>query len=128
MSIAILCMIAAAALIVITKGPLAVAMAKVDGKYDNRTPRGQQSRLEGFGLRALGAHQNSIEAFPLFAAGVLAALWAQADISTVNNLCLAFVAARILYVILYLADVDKLRSLVWTAGLVCCFWLMALAL
>ena len=128
MTIAIACMIAAALLIYITKIPDAIAMAKLDGNYDNSQPRAQQSRLTGFGARAMGAHQNAIEAFPLFAAGVLAALWASAPEATVNNLCFTFLAARISYMCLYWLDWNKLRSTVWAVGLVCCFWLMALAL
>ncbi|BFM09935.1 MAPEG family protein [Simiduia litorea] len=128
MSIAIACLIAAAALIYISKIPVAIAMAKLDGNYDNSHPRAQQSRLTGFGARAMGAHQNAIEAFPLFAAGVLVALWAEAPQATVNYLCVAFVVARILYMCLYWLNWDKLRSTIWAVGLVCSFWLMALAL
>ncbi|WP_335598963.1 MAPEG family protein, partial [Halopseudomonas sp.] len=39
--------------------------------YDNAHPRAQQAALTGWGARALASHQNMIEAFPLFAAGVL---------------------------------------------------------
>lgn len=53
------------------QGPVARAMAEEGGgRYDNHHPRAQQARLTGFGARALAAHLNSIEAFPLFAAGV----------------------------------------------------------
>lgn len=128
MTLAISCLIAAAALIYLTKLPVALAMAKLDGRYDNHHPRAQQARLTGFGARALAAHQNSIEAFPLFAAGLLLALWAQAPMAWVNGLCLAFVGARIAYCALYLLDVATLRSLVWALGTGCSFWLMALAL
>lgn len=128
MSLAIVCLLIAAALILVTKAPVGIAMAKLDGRYDNRTPRAQQSRLQGFGARAMGAHQNAIEAFPLFAAGVLAALWANAPLETVNTLCLVFIAARVAYMILYWLDIDKLRSVVWGVGMVCSFWLMVLAL
>ncbi|AFU99942.1 MAPEG family protein [Simiduia agarivorans] len=127
MSIAIGCLILAAALIYIAKIPVAVAMAKLDGRYDNHHPRAQQARLTGFGARALAAHQNAIEAFPLFAAGVLAALWAGAALETVNTLCIVFIVARVIYMVLYWMDLDKLRSTVWFVGLIASFWLMALA-
>lgn len=128
MSLAVSCLIAAAALIYITKLPVAIAMAKLDGGYDNHQPRAQQARLTGFGARALAAHQNAIEAFPLFAAGLLLALWAQAAEAWINGLCLTFVIARMVYCILYWADVATLRSLVWAVGTGCSFWLMALAI
>lgn len=127
MTIAVGCLILAAALIYIAKIPVAVAMAKLDGRYDNHHPRAQQARLTGFGARALAAHQNAIEAFPLFAAGVLAALWAEAAQETINTLCIVFIVARAIYMVLYWLDLDKLRSTVWFVGLIASFWLMALA-
>ena len=128
MSIAIGSVMFSALLIYLAKIPVAIAMAKLDGRYDNHHPRAQQARLTGSGARALAAHQNAIEAFPLFAAGVLAALWAGADATLVNSLCLVFIAARVLYTLCYWYDLDKLRSLIWGVGLICSFWLMALAL
>lgn len=128
MTISILCLILAAAIIFVTKLPVAIAMKQLDGRYDNHQPRAQQARLTGFGARALAAHQNSIEAFPLFAAGVLAALWAGANEQTINTLAIVFVLARMGYVILYWIDQDKLRSLIWMVGTVASFWLMFLAL
>lgn len=127
MTIAVGCLILAATLIYIAKIPVAVAMAKLDGRYDNHHPRAQQARLTGFGARALAAHQNAIEAFPLFAAGVLAALWAEAAQETINTLCIVFIVARAIYMVLYWLDLDKLRSTVWFVGLIASFWLMALA-
>lgn len=128
MTIPILCLLIAALLIVISKAPVAVAMARLDGRYDNRNPRAQQARLEGFGARALAAHQNTIEAFPVFAAGVLAALWAGADGLWTSALCVAFIVARVCYLLLYWYDWDKVRSLVWGVGLLSSLALMALAL
>ncbi|MBB3169734.1 MAPEG family protein [Simiduia aestuariiviva] len=128
MSIPIACLIIAALLILISKAPVAVAMARLDGRYDNRNPRAQQARLQGFGARALAAHHNCIEAFPLFAAGVLAALWAGASEQWVNALSIIFIVARVCYLLLYWYDWDKVRSLVWGVGLTASLWLMALAL
>ncbi|UTA47850.1 MAPEG family protein [Simiduia sp. 21SJ11W-1] len=128
MSIPIFCLLLAALMIVISKAPVAVAMARLDGRYDNRNPRAQQARLEGFGARALAAHQNTIEAFPVFAAGVLAALWAGADGLWTNALSVTFVVARIGYLVLYWYDWDKVRSLVWGVGLLSSLTLMGLAL
>ncbi len=47
------------------QGPVAFAMNKLDG-YDNKHPREQQSKLTGFGARALAAHQNCFESLPAF--------------------------------------------------------------
>ncbi len=128
MSIVIASVIAAVLLIVLSKIPVALAMARQEGGYDNHYPRDQQAALSGFGRRAAAAHNNCIEAFPVFATGVLLALWAGADAMLVQNLCVVFICARVAYLICYWMDWDKARSTVWTIGLVCSIWLMALAI
>lgn len=128
MTLIIASVIAAALLIVISKMPVAMAMAKSEGGYDNRYPRDQQAALTGFGKRALAAHQNSLEAFPLFGVGVVLALWAQANLATTSYLCTAFIAARVAYLICYWMDIHMLRSTVWSVGFIASVWLMALAL
>jgi uncharacterized MAPEG superfamily protein len=51
------------------------AVAKATGpRYDNRNVRDWQAQLEGLPKRAHAAHLNSFEAFPFFAAAVLAAI------------------------------------------------------
>lgn len=128
MSIAILALIFSLLMIIITKIPLAYAMNKLEGGYDNRYPREQHALLSGFGKRALATHQNSLEAFPMFAAGLLTALWAGANIETIEYLSLTFVAARIIYSLCYWMDIHTLRSLSWTVGVGACVGLMYLAL
>ena len=128
MTLIISSVIFAALLIIISKLPVAISMGKQTGGYDNRHPRKQQANLTNFGQRALGAHINSIEAFPIFATGVCLALISQANIVTVQNLCVIFSCARIAYLICYWFDIDKVRSIIWTIGFGACIWLMALAL
>jgi len=128
MTLIISTVIFAALLIIISKLPVAISMAKETGGYDNRQPRKQQAALTHFGQRALGAHINSIEAFPIFAAGVCLSLFSQANIVTVQNLCVIFICARIAYLICYWFDMDKIRSIIWTTGFGACIWLMALAI
>jgi len=50
---------------------------------------------------------------------VLAAQQMHADQAMVDKLAMAFIAARLVYVALYLADVAALRTLVWGVGLAC---------
>ena len=128
MTIAVGSVIFAAIMIMLTKAPLAIAQGREEGGYDNNNPRQQQKNLQGFGQRALASHQNTLEAFPLFAAGVLLALIAEAPIAMVNNLCLAFVVARVAYSVCYLMDIATLRSVAWGVGFVSSIWLMVLAL
>jgi uncharacterized MAPEG superfamily protein len=96
------------------------AVAKVLGpRYDNRNVRQWQSRLEGAAQRAHAAHLNSFEAFPFFAAAVLAAIVAHADMRRVAMLSIAFVVARVVYGAVYIWNVATLRSLVWFIGYGC---------
>lgn len=118
------CLFFAALLIYLAKAPVAKAMREEGRGYDNRNPRAQQARLTGFGARAVAAHQNSIEIFPLFAAGVLVAQVTQTQGWFVDLLAILFIVSRVLYLFLYWNDKATLRSLVWVIGLVCCLLLM----
>jgi len=123
------CLFAALLLAYLSKFPLAIAMAKEGEKgYDNRHPRDQQARLTGWGRRALAAHQNGFEITPVFAAAVITAHLFQADAYWSAVWAATFVVSRFLYVFLYIRDVNILRSLVWTVGLVCCVALFILAM
>lgn len=127
MEIAISCLLIAAMLHVISKVPVAVAMSR-QGKYDNNQPRVQEATLTGFGHRALAAHENTMEAFPLFAAGIIVALVAQADQTSIDTLAITFIIARLLYLLCYLSDIAWLRSLVWGVGHLASLTLIALPL
>lgn len=117
----------AAVMIMISRLPVAYAMNQLGG-YDNQQPREQQARLEGFGARALAAHQNTIEALPIFAAAVLLALWAQAPQAQLQVLCGVFMVARTAFLLCYWFDWSVVRSLVWVVGFVSSIWIMCLAL
>ncbi|MCY1280190.1 MAPEG family protein [compost metagenome] len=124
MSIPFWCLFFAALLIYLAKLPVAKAMREEGRGYDNHHPRAQQARLTGFGARAVAAHQNSIEIFPLFAAGVLMAHATQTQGWFVDLLAIIFIVSRVIYLFLYWNDKASLRSLVWVVGLVCCLLLM----
>jgi uncharacterized MAPEG superfamily protein len=81
-------------------------------EFDNRSPREFQARLSGTALRAHWAHLNSFEAFPPFAAGVLAAQQMAAPQGRIDMLAIAFVVLRLAYGACYLADLATLRSVV----------------
>jgi uncharacterized MAPEG superfamily protein len=112
-----------ALLIFVAKIPVAKAMNE-QGGYNNHLPRQQQAQLTGFGARALAAHQNSFEAFLLFAVGVLMAHTTQTAGWLIDTLAIIFVITRILYLLCYWADLAWQRSLVWFVGLVCSLLLM----
>ncbi|MDN3923093.1 MAPEG family protein [Roseateles violae] len=123
MTLAHLCILIACALPVVCAG---LAKSKGFGKrrreggFDNHDPRAWLARQGGWQARANAAQQNSFEALPLFIAGVLVAQQLQAPQGRIDALALAFIAARLAYIALYLADQAWLRSLVWTAGVACC--------
>ena len=116
MTLALWCLFFAATLHFFSKLPLGAAQVRGEGSYDNSDPRAQQARLTGWGRRAKAAHENQIESFPLFAAGVLVATVAAPRADIVGWLALAHVVARVAYLFLYLADLAAVRSLVWTVG------------
>ncbi|MGX5219617.1 MAPEG family protein [Pseudomonas segetis] len=125
MSLPFWCVFISALLIFVAKAPVAKAMQKQGGGvYDNHHPRTQQSQLTGFGARALAAHMNSFEAFPLFAVGVLMAHVTQTQGYLINTLAIIFVVARVLYLVFYWADMHWQRSLAWLVGLLCSLLLM----
>ena len=96
----------------------ATLTAKIGGeRFDNRNPREWLVAQSGYRRRANAAQLNSFEAFPLFAAAVLVAHSLQAPQSRVDALAITFVVARVLYLLLYLADQSLLRSLAWFVGI-----------
>ncbi|NBF01362.1 MAPEG family protein [Pseudomonas sp. Fl5BN2] len=123
MSIPFWCVFISALLIFIARMPVAKAM-KEQGGYNNHLPRQQQAQLTGLGARALAAHQNSFEAFILFAVGVLIAHTTQTQGWLIDTLAITFVVARIVFLLCYLADLTWQRSLVWAIGLLCSLLLM----
>lgn len=117
MTIPFLCVLIACALCYAPKLPLSVAQARRAEGYDNRHPRAQQDKLEGWGARARGAHLNSFESFPAFAAAVFVAHLAGADPRRAALLSIVFVVSRAVYIIVYIADLPRLRSTVFTLGM-----------
>ncbi|MBG23249.1 MAG: hypothetical protein CMF22_07305 [Idiomarinaceae bacterium] len=118
MSLMIWCLLIAGLLPIAAKAPV-VYFQNRDNGYDNRHPRAQQQRLTGAGARAVAGHYNAYEAFPLFAAAVLLVI-ATDQVNALNQwLAVGFIGFRIAYHVLYLANWDKLRSLVWFFALLC---------
>ncbi len=116
MTIAELCLLGAVVLTLVSIMP-----AKFDGTraYDNAKPRDPGFYTPGLRARAQGAHLNGYEAFPFFAAAVILAEMRGVPQGTVNALAVAFVAARIAYVLFYLTDRPTPRSMVWAVGFGC---------
>ena len=97
-------------------------------KFDNHNPREWLAKQTGFRARANAAQANSFESLPLFAAGVVIATIAQVDAARVDLYAWVFVAARVGFIVCYVADQASLRSVFWLAGLLSSVGLFAAAL
>jgi len=126
MTILAWCLFIGALLPLLAKGPVAYAMNKLGG-YNNNHPREQQSKLTGFGARALAAHQNAFESFILFAPAVLLAIATNNNSDIIQQLAITHIVARVLYNVLYLMNIGILRSLVWGVATISSFSIMYVA-
>lgn len=98
------------------------AVAKSMGRYSlrsNQDPRAFMAQLRGAPARANAAQLNSFEAFPAFAAAVLVAQFTHANQHSIDTLAATWVALRLLYGVVYVADFARLRSVVWFAAIAC---------
>jgi uncharacterized MAPEG superfamily protein len=84
--------------------------------FDNASPRDPAFYEDTIRARALGAHQNGIEAFPFFAVAVLLAEFRLAPQHLIDELAVLFLIVRIAYVFTYLGDRPTLRSILWSIG------------
>ncbi|MGD0640237.1 MAG: MAPEG family protein [Roseiarcus sp.] len=103
MTVAFWCVLVAALLPYVPRG-------LASSKLDPRAPRVGVPALEGLAARAYGAHLNSFEAFPFFAAAVIVSHIVEGADATVGWLAVAFVAARLGHMAAYLIDRQPLRS------------------
>lgn len=117
MTTAYLCVLIAAFMPLIWVG---VAKAPSGLKYDNSAPRAFAEKLSGYRQRAYWAHLNSFEAFPPFAAAVVIAHQLHFAQGRLDQLAMGFIAFRLVYGVLYIADRSTLRSVAWF-GAVCCW-------
>ena len=119
MTIANWCVLAACLLPMATVGLAKVASLRLPaggGRYDNKLPRAWVAGLSGWKARANAAQMNGFESLPLFIAAVLLAQQAHAEQARIDALALGFIGLRLVYIGLYLANVDALRTLAWTGG------------
>ena len=120
MELSYLCILAACVLPIVAAGVAkwgTFTRPPSQGGYDNRNPRAWLAQQTGRRARANAAQANSFEALPLFIAAVLAAQQMQVAQSVIDGLALAFVALRVAYIWLYVADLATARTLAWSAAL-----------
>ncbi len=93
---------------------ISAAFAKFSIKgYNNKNPREFLGNLKGHGKRANFAQINFYETFPAFAIGVVVAHQLNASVSTIDQLAIIYVLARIGYAFFYIMDNHILRTLSW---------------
>jgi len=100
------------------------------GKIDNKQPRQQTALLEGAGARVAAAQANAWEALGLFTAAMVVLHLANPEAArgaSAANLSLGFLATRIAHPILYIANQDILRSLVFMVGMGCVIGIFVIA-
>ena len=84
--------------------------------FDNARPRDPDFYQDPIRARALGAHQNGIEAFPFFAVAVLLAEFRLGPLRLIDELAVLFLIVRIAYVFTYLGNRPTLRTILWSIG------------
>ena len=85
-------------------------------RFDNARPRDPDFYQDPIRARALGAHQNGIEAFPFFAVAVLLAEFRLGPQHLIDELAVLFLIVRIAYVFTYLGNRPTLRTILWSIG------------
>src|SRR5258708_33765582 len=113
MTIAEWCVFASVMLYLLTIAPIKWLGFR---QFDNAHPRDPAFYDDRIRARALGAHQNGIEAFPFFAAAVLLAEFRGAPQNLINELAVLFLIVRIAYVLTYIGNRPRLRSILWNVG------------
>lgn len=90
---------------------------KREGGFDNNNPRAWLARQTDWRARANAAQANSFEALPFFFAAVIIAHLLQAGQARLDILAFLFIVLRIVYIMMYVADLAKARSAIWALAL-----------
>ncbi|MDP2263554.1 MAG: MAPEG family protein [Hydrogenophaga sp.] len=88
-----------------------------EGGYDNHEPRAWLARQTSWRARANAAQANSFEALPFFIGAVVIAHQLGAYQSRLDVLAFVFVVLRLLYIMMYVADMATARSIAWVLAL-----------
>jgi uncharacterized MAPEG superfamily protein len=88
-----------------------------EGGYDNANPRAWLSRQTDWRARANAAQANSFEALPFFIGAVIIAHQLGAHQTRLDILAFIYLVLRLLYIMMYVADLPSIRSVVWTLAL-----------
>jgi uncharacterized MAPEG superfamily protein len=90
---------------------------KREGGYDNNHPRQWLAKQTDWRARANAAQANSFEALPFFIGAVIIAHQLGAYQARLDVLAFLFVVLRLLYIMMYVADLATARTLTWVLAL-----------
>ncbi len=88
-----------------------------EGGYDHHNPRAWLARQTDWRARANAAQANSFEALPFFIGAVIIAHQLHAPQTRLDILAFLFIFTRLVYILMYLADMATARSLAWVVAL-----------
>jgi uncharacterized MAPEG superfamily protein len=88
------------------------------GGYDNADPRAWLAQQEGWKARANAAQANSFEALPFFIGAVIIAQQLGAPQTRVDILAVLFVTLRVIYIVMYVANLHVARSAFWALAFI----------
>ena len=83
----------------------------------NRDPRAWLAAQSGWRARANAAQANSFEVLPFFIGAVIIAHQLGASQMRLDVLAFLFVVLRVLFIMMYVANMATARSVVWTVAL-----------
>lgn len=84
------------------------------GGFDNENPRAWLARQTDWRARANAAQANSFEALPFFIGAVIIAHQLGAHQARLDILAFLFVVLRMMYIMMYVSGMAKVRSMVWS--------------
>jgi len=89
-----------------------------EGGYDNHDPRAWMARQSDWHARANAAQANSFEALPFFIGAVIIAHQLGTYQTRLDLLAFFYIVLRLVYILLYVADLATARSIAWALALV----------
>jgi uncharacterized MAPEG superfamily protein len=107
---------------------LVVGYGRMKLGYNASAPRTMFEKLPGYAQRATWAHENCFEALSIFTVAALMTYVTGVESTLATGSAIAFVAARVLYSVFYIADIPIARSLMFAVGNLCNGILIVLSL
>ena len=120
--------IALSAVLLYVPGFVVAAYGRLQIGYDLRQPRTMIDLVPPYARRATWAHENSFEAFALFAPAALMAYIVGLDWAAATSAAVLHPIARFLFQVFYIADRPGLRGAMYVTALLCSATLIALSL